>query len=364
MDLMKPYMPPTRENYQRVLKDIHARTIQMWAGCIWVPIYEVMTRKHLTMVTLEENLEMAADIGIDATTSLDAAFAEAMERHGPRCEGDRAPVRALPAAAEHRRMDAEPLRSRRRCSRTDAAPVRGVGAARGTEPPRRRRTRSAARRRSSSCSAATRTARRRGSCPGLALPCAHCGGAFHEPLTMAAKRHKRDPRAVLEAFRALEQAGRRPSRSMRRAAAQRDPLPRRRRPDARRRRRGQGPRGADRGLAGGSAVNAACCAAALGADAAVAGRVGDDAAGRLLLATSPRTASARRSASTRRAPRGRSSSSTARSAPTAARTPLRAGAPAGARSRRRARVRLSAPRRPRPRSRARRRPGSRSTPPA
>lgn len=38
----------------------------------------------------------------------------------------------------------------------------------------------------------------------LQLPCAHCGGAFHEPLTMAAKRHRRDPRAMLEAFRALE----------------------------------------------------------------------------------------------------------------------------------------------------------------
>jgi hypothetical protein len=37
----------------------------------------------------------------------------------------------------------------------------------------------------------------------LALPCAHCGGAFHEPLTLAAKRHRRDPRAVLDAFRAL-----------------------------------------------------------------------------------------------------------------------------------------------------------------
>ena len=34
--------------------------------------------------------------------------------------------------------------------------------------------------------------------------CAHCGGAFHEPLTMAAKRHARDPMSVLEAFRALE----------------------------------------------------------------------------------------------------------------------------------------------------------------
>jgi len=41
----------------------------------------------------------------------------------------------------------------------------------------------------------------------LALPCAHCGGAFHEPLTLAAKRHRRDPRAVLDAFRALASGG-------------------------------------------------------------------------------------------------------------------------------------------------------------
>jgi hypothetical protein len=37
--------------------------------------------------------------------------------------------------------------------------------------------------------------------------CAHCGGAFHEPLTMAAKRHGRDPRVVLDAFRALDCEG-------------------------------------------------------------------------------------------------------------------------------------------------------------
>jgi hypothetical protein len=38
----------------------------------------------------------------------------------------------------------------------------------------------------------------------LQLPCAHCGGAVREPLTLAAKRHRRDPRALLEACRALE----------------------------------------------------------------------------------------------------------------------------------------------------------------
>ena len=85
----------------------------MWAGCIWVPIYEVMTRKHLKLVTLEENLEMAADIGIDATTSLDEAFAEAMERHGPDAKVIVLPVRALPAAAERRSG----------CSSEDAVPA-------------------------------------------------------------------------------------------------------------------------------------------------------------------------------------------------------------------------------------------------
>ena len=114
-----------------MLKDIHARAIQMWAGCIWVPIYEVMTRKHLKLVTLEENLEMAADIGIDATTSLDEAFAEAMERHGPDAKVIVLPVRALPAAGEHGAdgRGSAPL-SRGGCWRTDAARRPGARRAR------------------------------------------------------------------------------------------------------------------------------------------------------------------------------------------------------------------------------------------
>ena len=110
MDLMKPYMPATQENYQSVLKDIHARAIQMWAGCIWVPIYEVMTRKHLTVVTLEENLEMAADIGLDATTSLDEAFAAALERHGPDAKVIVLPYARYQLPANVVRMDASPMR--------------------------------------------------------------------------------------------------------------------------------------------------------------------------------------------------------------------------------------------------------------
>ena len=111
MDLMKPYMPPSPANLERVYRDIHSRTIEMWAGCIWVPIYEVMVRKHLHLVTLEENLDMAADIGIEAGTSLEDAFAAAMTRHGPDAKVAVLPFARyqLPRDAIRMPMEAEPL---------------------------------------------------------------------------------------------------------------------------------------------------------------------------------------------------------------------------------------------------------------
>jgi hypothetical protein len=41
----------------------------------------------------------------------------------------------------------------------------------------------------------------------IQFPCAHCGGAVREPLTLAATRHARSPRAIIDAFRALEGDG-------------------------------------------------------------------------------------------------------------------------------------------------------------
>jgi hypothetical protein len=189
MDLMKPYMPPSRDNYEQVLRDIHSRTIQMWAGCIWVPIYEVMTRKHLTMVTLQENLEMAADIGIEATTSLDEAFAAAMERHGPTrrsscCRSRATSCRATRSACTPRTPSRAGRSRPRRTSRRHA-------------PARRPPSPSAARRPSSRSSAATPAATAARLMSRLYWPCAHCGGAFNEPLTMAAIRHRNPPRDVL-----------------------------------------------------------------------------------------------------------------------------------------------------------------------
>ena len=55
----------------------------------------------------------------------------------------------------------------------------------------------------------------------IQFPCAHCGGAVREPLTLAATRHARDPRAVIDAFRSLPAGG--PSREQLDRARERRP---------------------------------------------------------------------------------------------------------------------------------------------
>jgi lactate racemase len=64
----------------------------------------------LTMVTLEENLDMAVDIGMDATISLDTAFAAALERHGADAKVIVLPFARYQLPANMVRMDAEALR--------------------------------------------------------------------------------------------------------------------------------------------------------------------------------------------------------------------------------------------------------------
>ena len=152
MDLMKPYMPPTPENYQRVLQG-HPRAGDPDVG----------------------RLHLGADLRGDDAQAPDARHARGEPRDGRRHrhrrddvarrgvrggdgaaragrEGDRPAVRALPAAANMVRMDAERSAIRRRRSRTDAARRSGARRARHVRRSRRRRGRSRARRRSSSCS--------------------------------------------------------------------------------------------------------------------------------------------------------------------------------------------------------------------
>ena len=61
-------------------------------------------------MTLEENLELAADIGIDAMTSLEEAFTAALERHGPDAKVIVLPYARYQLPRNLVRMEAEPLR--------------------------------------------------------------------------------------------------------------------------------------------------------------------------------------------------------------------------------------------------------------
>jgi len=82
MDLLQAYMPPSAENNAKALRAFYRKDRELWAGCIWWKIYEVMTRKSVTVVTNEENLGIHRLVGINAKASLQAAFQEALDRHG------------------------------------------------------------------------------------------------------------------------------------------------------------------------------------------------------------------------------------------------------------------------------------------
>ncbi len=83
MGLMQEYMPPDPKHIEKAMKAFFTRDRELWAGCIWWKIYEVMTRKQCTIVTNQENLEMTKEIGMDASASLQEAFEAALKRHGP-----------------------------------------------------------------------------------------------------------------------------------------------------------------------------------------------------------------------------------------------------------------------------------------
>ncbi len=83
VDLLQAFMPPSLENKIKALKAFHAKERELSAGSVWWKIYEVMTRKAVTIVTKEENLQLSRSLGLNTTTSLEAAFNEAVRRHGP-----------------------------------------------------------------------------------------------------------------------------------------------------------------------------------------------------------------------------------------------------------------------------------------
>ena len=85
MDVMKDYMPASEEKRIEAIKNFYkgkVREEQLWLGCVWYKIYEVMCKKEVWLVTAKDNLPVCQDIGIRAFDALEDAYAEAMKRCG------------------------------------------------------------------------------------------------------------------------------------------------------------------------------------------------------------------------------------------------------------------------------------------
>lgn len=85
MDLLKAYMPPSPAHNEAALKDFYSHKNELWAGCIWYKIYEVMVRKATEYITLDENLAFAKDVGLPAggPADLQRVFDRLLEKYGP-----------------------------------------------------------------------------------------------------------------------------------------------------------------------------------------------------------------------------------------------------------------------------------------
>ena len=82
MDLLKPFMPATQENHEKVLQSFYDKKSELWAGCIWYKVYVAMMHADLYIVTLPENLEMARDIGLTAFETVEEAYQAALKKQG------------------------------------------------------------------------------------------------------------------------------------------------------------------------------------------------------------------------------------------------------------------------------------------
>ena len=85
MDLLKAYMPPSAEHNEAALKDFYSHKNELWAGCIWYKVYEVMVRKATEYITLDQNLDFAKDVGLCASGPADVqkVFDRLLEKYGP-----------------------------------------------------------------------------------------------------------------------------------------------------------------------------------------------------------------------------------------------------------------------------------------
>ena len=85
MDVLKAYMPPSAEHNEAALRDFYRHKNELWAGCIWYKIYEVMVRKTCAYITYDENLPFAKEVGLKASGPADfqKEFDRLLAQYGP-----------------------------------------------------------------------------------------------------------------------------------------------------------------------------------------------------------------------------------------------------------------------------------------
>jgi nickel-dependent lactate racemase len=82
MDFMKPYLPATPENHERVLKSFYDKSNGLWTGCVWYKVYEAMLHADVRIVTLPENHALAREIGFNVYGEVEEAYQDALNLHG------------------------------------------------------------------------------------------------------------------------------------------------------------------------------------------------------------------------------------------------------------------------------------------
>jgi hypothetical protein len=65
------------------MRSFFVKEKELWAGCIWYPIFRTMLSKDVQIVTRPENVEIAKDAGLNVEVSLEDAVKKAMAKHGP-----------------------------------------------------------------------------------------------------------------------------------------------------------------------------------------------------------------------------------------------------------------------------------------
>jgi nickel-dependent lactate racemase len=82
MDFMRPYLPATPENHERVLESFYDKSNGLWTGCVWYKVYEAMLHADVRIVTLPENHVSARKIGFNVYDGVEEAYRDALDLHG------------------------------------------------------------------------------------------------------------------------------------------------------------------------------------------------------------------------------------------------------------------------------------------